>query len=105
MNVRKGLGGLLVAGLVLTMAACSSGDDTQTVTVGPEREDCYGPFLMKCLVVDGGLFYSEIERFEHEPGYTYRLRIEKYDRWDGEEPPQDAGKYGYRLIEVLSKER
>ena len=62
-NVRNRIGGLLVAGFVLAMAACSSGVESQTVTVGPEREDCYGPFLKKCLVVNGGLFYSEIEGF------------------------------------------
>ena len=68
-------GGQVVAGFILTMAACSSRADTQTVTVGPEREDCYGPFLMKCLVVDGGLFYSEIDvRQSHHPRGRLILR-------------------------------
>ena len=75
------------------------------VTVGPEMEDCVGSAPMRCLVVDGELFYDSIEGFEHDEGYEYRLRIERYEAWPGEEPPQDASRYGYRLIEVVGKER
>lgn len=75
-------------------------------TVGPELVDCVGAAPMRCLVVDGELFYEPIEGFEHQKGYEYRLVMEQYDAWPGqEEPPQDASRYGYRLIEVISKER
>ena len=78
----------------------------QVVTVGPARRECYGPFRRMCLIVGGSFFYEEIDGFTHEPGYEYRLRIERYDAFPGEkEPPQDAGRYGYRLLEVLSKTR
>ncbi len=74
------------------------------VTVGPARAECYGPFRRMCLIVDGGFFYDEIDGFKHEPGYEYRLKIERYDAFPGQkEPPQDAGRYGYRLLEVISK--
>ena len=33
----------------------------------------------------------------------YRLRIGKYAPWGGMEPPQDAGRYAYRLLEQLEK--
>lgn len=75
------------------------------VSVGPELEDCVGSAPMRCLVVNGDLFYDDIEGFEHEAGYRYRLRMERYDRWQGQEPPADASKYGYRLIEVVEKAR
>lgn len=76
----------------------------QEVVVGPERVECTGSAPQLCLVVDGELFYDEIEGFEHEAGYIYRLRIEEYDRWPGQtEIPQDAGRYGYRLLELLAK--
>ena len=76
----------------------------QEVTVGPERVECQGVAPQRCLVVDGLLFYSEIEGFEHEPGYDYRLRIERYDAWPGQaEPPADAASHGYRLLEIISK--
>ena len=58
------------------------------------------------MVVDGELFYSVIEGFEYEAGYRYRLLIEQYDRFPGRtEIPQDTGRYGYRLVELLGKER
>ena len=80
--------------------------DVMEVSVGPELESCVGSHPMMCMVVDGGLFYDAIDGFDFEPGYEYKLRIERYDAWpDMEEPPQDAGKYGYRLIEVIRKTR
>ena len=58
----------------------------------------------KCLEVNGRLFYEGIDGFKHKKGYTYRLKIERYDAFPGEkEPPQDASRYGYRLMEVISK--
>lgn len=75
------------------------------VSVGPELEDCVGSAPMRCMVVDGELFYDDIDGFEYEAGYRYRLRMERYDRWPGQAPPADASKYGYRLIEVVDKAR
>ena len=92
----------------------SAGDDptgrdnvkVMEVTIGPELLDCVGVGPRKCLEVNGHLFYEGIDGFEHEEGYTYRLRIERFDAYPGErEPPQDASRYGYRLIEVISKTR
>ena len=77
----------------------------QEVSVGPARQHCYGPFPRMCLVVDGRQFYHEIKGFTHEPGYEYVLRIEEYDAYPGQEViPQDTpGRYGYRLVEEVSK--
>lgn len=76
------------------------------VTVGPELVACEGPFPQQCMVVDGELFYGDIDGFEYEAGYRYRLRIEQYDRFPGQtEIPQDTGRYGYRLVALLGKER
>ena len=74
------------------------------VSVGPEMVDCVGVGPRKCLVVDGKFFYDSIGGFDYEPGYRYMIRMERFDAWPGsEEPPQDAFKYGYRLIEILEK--
>ena len=75
----------------------------QKVTVGPTLARCYGVGERTCMVVDGSLFYDAIEGFDFEAGYDYRLRIEKYDPWGGKEPPQDAGRYAFRLQEQLKK--
>ena len=80
-------------------------DCMMEVSVGPERVYCEGSAPMMCMMVDGELFYDEIDGFEHEAGYRYRLRMERYDRWPGQAPPADASKYGYRLIEVVEKAR
>ena len=104
---------VFAAGLVLVLVALSgcqpdggsTGDvEVMEVTVGPRLLDCVGVAPMKCLEVDGLLFYDSISGFEHEEGFSYRLKIERYDAFPGEEePPQDASRYGYRLIEVISK--
>ena len=73
------------------------------VTVGPTLAKCYGVGPRSCMVVNGGLFYDGIEGFEYEAGFDYRLRIGKYDPWGGSEPPQDASRYAYRLLEQLEK--
>ena len=73
--------------------------------VGPELEDCVGVAPMRCLVVDGFLFYSGIDGFDYQEGYEYRILMEQYDAFPGQEVPADAGRYGYRLIEVLEKTR
>ena len=90
-------------------ASPSGGDGdgaVREVTVGPELVACEGPFPQQCMVVDGELFYGDIDGFEYEAGYRYRLRIEQYDRFPGRtEIPQDTGRYGYRLVTLLEKER
>ena len=99
--------------LALVLAGCDRSTDPdegeyleiREVTVGPTLAKCYGVGLQSCMVVDGGFFYDRIEGFEYEAGYDYRLRIGKYDPWGGEEPPQDAGQYAYRLLEQLEKTR
>ena len=74
------------------------------VTIGPELVDCVGVGPRKYLIVDGEFFYGWIEGFEHEPGYRYRVRMERYDAFPGmAEPPQDASRYGYRLVEIVEK--
>ena len=82
-----------------------NGKVTLLVTVGSKLEDCEGVASMKCLLVNGELFYDTIEEFDYEEGYYYRLTIEREDLYPGEEPPQDASRYRYRLVEVMSKER
>ena len=85
-------------------SATGDGVTMMEVTVGPELLDCVGVGPRKCLELDGKLFYDGINGFKHEEGHIYRLKIERYDAFPGEkEPPQDASKYGYRLIEVISK--
>ena len=98
----------LALALTLLTGACGtsvsvSGSEVLEVEVGPELVDCVGVGPRTCMVVDGDFFYDSIDGFEYEEGYEYRLRMERYKAYPGREPPQDASRYGYRLIEVLSK--
>ena len=81
----------------------TEGGTVLEAVIGPAREDCVGVAEMRCLVVDGFLFYSEIDGFDYQEGYEYRLLMEQYEAYPGQEIPADAGRYGYRLIEVLEK--
>ena len=100
---------VITIALALVVGACTfsvsvSESETLEVTVGAKLVDCVGVGPMKCMVVDGEFFYDNIDGFHYEEGYVYRLRMEQYDAWPGQkEPPQDASRYGYRLIEVISK--
>ena len=99
---------LTVMLMVLVSVSCASSDDSEIFefAVGPEIRDCVGVAPMRCMVVNGELFYDAIEGFDYVEGFDYLLRVERYDAWpDQEEPPQDASRYGYRLIEVISKTR
>lgn len=96
---------LAVVGVIVLVLGCGATDDREIleVTVGPELKECVGVVPMQCMVVDGEFFYASIEGFDHEEGFVYRLKIERFDAWpELEEPPQDASRYGYRLIEVKS---
>ena len=79
--------------------------EIREVTVGPALARCYGVGEQTCMIVDGSLFYDGIEGFNFEAGFNYRLRIGKYDPYNGGEPPQDAGQYNYRLLEQIEKTR
>ena len=78
--------------------------EVMEITVGPDVVGCVGVAPQECLVVNGTLFYGAIDSFNYSEGYTWRLKVERYDAFPNlDEPPQDAGRYGYRIIDVVSK--
>lgn len=77
----------------------------QTFTVGPEKKDCDGEGINKCLVVNGELFYAEIEGFDFEKGKTQKIRVRQILKYENpDEAPADAGLYTYQMIGVISIE-
>lgn len=77
----------------------------KTFTVGPEKEDCEGVGPQECLVVDGELFYDEIEGFEFEEGKTQKVRVRQIQQYDNEDDiPADGSLYRYQMIGVVSVE-
>lgn len=77
-----------------------------TMFIGPKKVDCVGVGPQKCLQVkeaedaEWTLFYSSIQGFEYEEGYTYKLEVRKEDVPN---PPADAPSIRYILVKEISK--
>lgn len=116
--MRKSMGMMLASAalLLLTLAGCQPVQDTRgsanaareaTFFVGSELADCVGVAPMKCMLVkedpndEYQLFYSQIEGFTFEPGYTYELRVRVEPVANA---PADASSLKYTLLELVSKE-
>lgn len=76
--------------------------DLLTFNIAPYKQDCVGVAPMKCLVVNGELFYDSIEGFEFEEGTEYELLVARTER---EKVPADASIYQYRRVEVLKSNK
>ncbi|HNV01603.1 MAG TPA: DUF4377 domain-containing protein [archaeon] len=72
----------------------------KTFEIGPKLIDCQGVGPMKCMVVNGGNFYNQIEGFTFEEGYNYTISVTT-DKI--ENPPADGSSIKYTLIKVISK--
>ena len=91
--------------VLLSMMALASCQQNPSVSeeifiIEPQRVDCMGLVPQKCLVVNGEYLYGSIQDFSFEEGYLYEVKVKKRENQD---PPQDASKYSYELIEILSK--
>lgn len=80
--------------------------EIMTLYVGPELADCVGVAPQQCLQVkispndEYQLFYDTIQGFDYEEGFDYEIVV---SRTEVENPPADASKYQYNLVEVVSK--
>lgn len=74
--------------------------------VGPEKVSCVGVSPQMCLQIrespdqNYSLFYSTIEGFCYQPGYSYEIRVREEPV---ENPPADASSLKWTLIDVISK--
>ncbi|MFM4732478.1 DUF4377 domain-containing protein [Aeromonas salmonicida] len=98
----------LSAALLLT--ACQSApalSQGETLYINSQLIDCVGVGPMQCMQVRSdeqqawGLFYQQIEGFQFEPGYRYRLTVSKEQLTD---VPADAPSLRYRLIKIVNKQ-
>jgi hypothetical protein len=73
--------------------------------------ECYGFDISPCFRTRSSLeeewvkFYDQIEGFDYEWGYVYKLKVRVYELHDSSETPEDASRYKYILDEVISKEQ
>ncbi|MEJ2585677.1 MAG: DUF4377 domain-containing protein, partial [Robiginitalea sp.] len=82
--------------------------DTVTYRVNSYRVPCTGVAPMECLEIQKEdsetweLFYSEIRGFQYEPGFLYRIRVQK-EELDPALVPSDASSTIYTLVSVEEK--
>lgn len=101
---------LLILPLILSACNGPKPDDKNTYTyqVNSARVPCTGVAPMECLQIRRGdapdwqLFYSEIEGFDYEPGYLYRIRVQE-EQLDPEKVPADGSSIRYTLVSVDEK--
>lgn len=104
----------ITAALLGSLAGCQvSGDNPRnsdgihkTLYVKESLVDCVGGAPMKCMQVrddsnqEWTYFYSNIQGFNYEPGYRYKLKVKVEDV---ENPPADASSKRYILISIDEK--
>ena len=103
--------GLMV--LLFAFTSCKSTNSENeasgiTYWINSSKVPCVGVAPMECLEVRQSesaawqLFYSEIEGFDYEPGYVYRIKVREEKR-DPENMPADISSIRYILVSVEEK--
>ena len=92
----------------MSQPVSKDGDHTEVLLVNSALVDCMGVAPMTCMQVRHSvqgqweLFYSQIEGFNFEPGYRYRLKVKVTEL---ENVPADASSLRYTLVEQLEKKK
>ncbi len=83
-------------------------EDIFTLFIASELVDCVGVAPQKCMQVKQSLdapwelMYSQIEGFEYQPGYEYKLEVRSEVV---ENPPMDSSGVRVILVKEISKEK
>lgn len=95
--------------LFFSVTSITFAQETVKMQVKESKVPCTGVGPMECLQVKTGkekewtYFYRDIEGFDFEPGYRYKLKIEKSKQ--ERNLPADASAYTYKLKKVISKKK
>jgi len=109
----KFLFAILISALALNTCDNESTEktDESIFFVNSAKVDCTGVGKMRCLQVqetdsiiqsNWENFYGSIEGFEYEPGYIYKLLVNK-EELDPATVPADASTLKYTLVKVIDK--
>ncbi len=106
-----------ILAVIFTLFSCTSNranlPGNSVYWVNSSKVPCTGAGNMQCLVVQKGesinpenwkSFYANIEGFEFEPGYIYKLIVHE-EKLNKENVPADASSVKYSLVEVLEKKQ
>jgi|UniRef100_UPI004048F08F heat shock protein HslJ len=97
---------ILSAICLLALVFSCSKDNEKILFVSDVKMDCTGVAPQKCLQIkekesdDWMYFYSDIEGFDYEEGYNYKIKVEVSEV---ENVPADASSLKYTLLEVIEK--
>lgn len=95
--------------LLLTVNMAVFAQETIKMQVKEQKVPCTGVAPMECFEVKIGkekewsYFYDAIEGFDYEPGYVYKLKVERIKR--NGTVPADASAYTYKLRKIVSKKK
>ena len=98
-----------LAFMLIGFGALAMAQETVKLVVKENKVPCTGVAPTECLQVKEGkekefkYFYNSIEGFDFEPGYQYKLKVEKKKRTGV--IPADASAYTYQLKKVLRKKK
>lgn len=102
---------VLFVGILVFFVACASAPKGTVYWVNSYKVDCNGVGPMKCMLIQKGEtlleeqwenFYAQIEGFDYEPGFMYKLLVQEEEL---ENAPADASSLKYTLIEILEKKQ
>ncbi len=106
-----------ILAIMFTLFSCASNKANQPGNsiywVNSSKVQCSGVGNMQCLKVQKGesinpesweSFHSNIEGFEFEPGYIYKLIVHE-EKLKKEDVPADASSIKYTLVKVLEKKQ
>ena len=65
--------------------------------------DCVGVGPRKCLVVNGGFFYTEVTGFQHTKGDLEKIEVKILDRSAEREGLMDVGTHEYVFLKELDR--
>lgn len=83
-------------------------EHTEILIIGPYKTTCQGFIEQECFLEfnkesdQWEFFYESIQGFDFQPGFIYTLKVSLHERPEG---IQDIGRYAYRLVELISKEK
>lgn len=103
---------ILAVFLFQTCQSDTSLEYEMVIWVHSAKIECTGVSEMSCLQIQKGktlnlskdweLFYSEIEGFDYQPGFLYKLKIKTETV---ENPPADGSSIKYILLDILEKKK
>lgn len=100
---------LAVVGLITVVGVAERGVAVaaeKTIYVGPQRVECEGMGPQLCYQIKEKpdqkwqLYFWDIVGFNHEEGYTYRLRVEEVALIH---PVADGPDFEWKLLEIVEK--